>query len=511
MAEVPKIEYSTSDWPWNMHWFIRIVGVILVVIIAIGMFRPDALQQAKRAITGPIVAPQVDAPAEDAPQVAFDDDAQPLADDVGAPAPDLQNPLTRALGGMVNSLDDVFQDTGDGLSDQIQQADNELTVAKEEIRDAIREVNRQVRVREWKSPHVILVVIQGIRKSDLSPYADHHATQLIEMIAEEGTVFDWCYAGPSREIARHMLLTGNGHSEGATRRNTLAHMMWQGGYRTGLFGDVSWLTSAEKLAYDRWSEIDMPGRVGHAPKTYISSGATLKVTANNNETVDDDITAERLALSEATEFVLASGLRRPAFAQVHLTIDDNLSENDRTAMVAEIDRLVGRFIYRIENDERTEFLSVIITGTPPPVNRADSHKLYEADLQVPLIVRQSGLPNAQRSDVVCGLLDLAPTLGGLTHIFQKPPMSGGSLARVASGKADNSLTGRTFRWPAGSVTAVRQGPWKAIFADPVELYYMEDDPREEHNLAGKHQDVLRKLAELGGIDSPVAARPAPSP
>ncbi|MEX0794178.1 MAG: sulfatase-like hydrolase/transferase [Pirellulaceae bacterium] len=494
-----------------MHWFIRIVGVLLVVIIAVGMFRPDALQQAKRAITGPIVAPRPEVPAEGADQVVIDEGPPAMADDVGRPADDLKNPLTRALGGMVDSLDDVFQDTGDGLADDIQQADNQLTVAKEEIRDAIREVNRQVRVREWRSPHVILVVIQGIRKSDLSPYADHHATQLIEMIAEEGTVFDWCYAGPSREIARHMLLTGNGHSEGAKRRNTLANMMWQGGYRTGLFGHVNWITPAEKLAYDRWSEIEMPGQVGHAPKTFNSSGATLKVSANNNGVPDDDIPAERLALSEATEFVLASGLRRPAFAQVHLTIDHNLSENDRAAMVAEIDRLVGRFIYRIENDERTEFLSVIITGTPPPVDRTDSHKLYEADLQVPLIVRQSGMPKGQRSDVVCGLLDLAPTLGGLTHIFQKPPMSGGSLARVANGKADNSLTGRTFRWPAGSVTAIRQGPWKAIFADPVELYYMEEDPREEHNLAGEHQDVLRKLAEQGGVDFPVMAAPAQSP
>jgi len=494
-----------------MHWFIRIVGVLLVVVIAVGMFRPDALQQVKRTLTGPIAAPREEAPAEDDPQLAMDEERQAIADDVGGPAGNLQNPLTRALGGMVNSLDDVFQDSGDGLSDQIQEADNQLTVAKEEIRDAIREVNRQVRVREWRSPHVILVVIQGIRKSDLTPYADHHATPLIEMIAEEGTIFDWCYAGPSREIARHMLLTGNGHSEGATRRNTLANMMWQGGYRTGLFGDVSWLTPAEKLSYDRWSEIKMPGQVGHAPKTYISSGATLKVTANNNESPDDDISAERLALSEAAEFVLASGLRRPAFAQVHLTIDPDLAAGDRAAMVAEIDRLLGRFIYRIENHERTEFLSVIITGTPPPVDRTDSHKLYEADLQVPLIVRQSGMPKGQRSDVVCGLLDLAPTLGGLTHIFQKPPMSGGSLARVVSGKADNSLIGRAFRWPAGGVTAVRQGPWKAIFADPVELYYMEDDPREEHNLAGEHQDVLRKLAELGGIDFPVLARPALSP
>lgn len=47
--------------------------------------------------------------------------------------------------------------------------------------------------------------------------------------------------------------------------------------------------------------------------------------------------------------------------------------------------------------------------------------------------------------------------------------------------------------------AVRMGPWKAYREHPerpTELYAVDEDPGEEHNVASEHPDVTRRMEEL---------------
>jgi arylsulfatase A-like enzyme len=53
---------------------------------------------------------------------------------------------------------------------------------------------------------------------------------------------------------------------------------------------------------------------------------------------------------------------------------------------------------------------------------------------------------------------------------------------------------------SGGAQAVRQGPWKAVRkpgeTGPVELYNLEEDLGEEHDVAAEHPDIVSRLVGL---------------
>ncbi len=75
------------------------------------------------------------------------------------------------------------------------------------------------------------------------------------------------------------------------------------------------------------------------------------------------------------------------------------------------------------------------------------------------------------------------------------PMEGISLTPAFQGKPLNRA--RPLFWEHESNRAVREGRWKLVAkADqPWELYDMEKDRTEMHDLAGKHPQDVRRLAD----------------
>jgi arylsulfatase A-like enzyme len=110
-------------------------------------------------------------------------------------------------------------------------------------------------------------------------------------------------------------------------------------------------------------------------------------------------------------------------------------------------------------------------------------------------------------------LDLLPTFCALAEAA--PPadrtLDGYNLAPVLLGETDESPREGMFYWRQDELYAVRVGPWKAHFviegsydksqprrdlhAAP-ELYHLEFDPSEEHNVAGDHPDVVERLTKI---------------
>jgi choline-sulfatase len=135
---------------------------------------------------------------------------------------------------------------------------------------------------------------------------------------------------------------------------------------------------------------------------------------------------------------------------------------------------------------------------------------YEESIRVPLVISSPVLfPQARQSDALVSLVDLVPTLLGLTG--QPGPadrFDGLDLAPILSGATDSVRDAVLFTYDdhqAGTayqdvpgqpnrIRCVRDARWKyAIYLDPsgktapeYELYDLENDPNEAVNLADKH-------------------------
>jgi choline-sulfatase len=135
---------------------------------------------------------------------------------------------------------------------------------------------------------------------------------------------------------------------------------------------------------------------------------------------------------------------------------------------------------------------------------------YEESIRVPLVISNPGLfPQARQSDALVSLVDLVPTLLGLTsRPGPAERFDGIDLAPILSGATDSvrdavlftyddHQAGTAFQDVPGQpnrIRCVRDARWKyAIYLDPsggtapeYELYDLESDPDEAVNLVDKH-------------------------
>ncbi len=134
--------------------------------------------------------------------------------------------------------------------------------------------------------------------------------------------------------------------------------------------------------------------------------------------------------------------------------------------------------------------------------------LFEVCSRVPLLVRVPGVTRpGSASDELVELVDLYPTLCELCGVVAPAGLHGRSFVPLLR---DPSAEGKTFAY-----TVVRRGPhlgkavrskrWRyAIWPDGEELYDLQNDPAEHHNLAlrERYADVLEAMrSQLKKADS----------
>ncbi len=151
----------------------------------------------------------------------------------------------------------------------------------------------------------------------------------------------------------------------------------------------------------------------------------------------------------------------------------------------------------------------------------DKVTLYNSATKVPLVVFDPR--NPQRVPLVTqsvGNIDIAPTILGLAGIPTPASMDGASLEPLLKDKdagfRESTLLIKNWAWTGGDISralGVVTKRWKYIyypwFNDKVqpaeELFDMQQDPGETHNLAGEAdmQEILQSLRDL--YDSHLAA------
>jgi arylsulfatase A-like enzyme len=137
--------------------------------------------------------------------------------------------------------------------------------------------------------------------------------------------------------------------------------------------------------------------------------------------------------------------------------------------------------------------------------RRYKHFTHEGGISTPLIAHwPQGIPEARRNkfekqpghiiDIMATAVDLAGAKYPREHDGQAiEPMQGVSLRPAFEGKA----LGRTqpLCWEHEGNKAVRDGKWKLVIRHrlPWELYDMEADRTEQHDLIKQHPDIAAKL------------------
>ena len=213
------------------------------------------------------------------------------------------------------------------------------------------------------------------------------------------------------------------------------------------------------------------------------------------------------------------------------------------AMVERMDRNVGRILAQLEALGLSEETIVVFTSdngghaavTSMAPLRGSKGMLYEGGVRVPLAVRWPGVtePGSTTDTPVLGT-DFFPTLLEVTGTPapEGEVLDGESLVPLLEGR--EALTGRPLfwhfpayleayteeqgRWRTTPAGAVRKGPWKLLefFEDDhVELYNLEQDPSEAHNLATERPAKAKEMLDLlnawrQSIGAPVPITPNPT-
>lgn len=126
--------------------------------------------------------------------------------------------------------------------------------------------------------------------------------------------------------------------------------------------------------------------------------------------------------------------------------------------------------------------------------------LYEHSLRVPLIISGPGIPKGARTDAMCYLYDVFPTLGAACGVPAPPASQGRDLSMVFQDPAFQGRELLYFSYKEFQL-AVRDKKWKLIFypkIDVTQLFDLEADPEETNDVAGE-PEAFEPLFRLAGL------------
>ena len=119
---------------------------------------------------------------------------------------------------------------------------------------------------------------------------------------------------------------------------------------------------------------------------------------------------------------------------------------------------------------------------------------YEASLRVPLLVAGPGIAGNRISDSLVELIDVNPTICDLAGVPVLPRIDARSIAPVLRGETEihRSETVSALR----NFRCIRTATHKLIenYSDVTELYDLENDPSELHNIASSERKIVRTLS-----------------
>lgn len=418
-------------------------------------------------------------------------------------------------------------------------------------------------------PNVIFILADDLGYGDLGCYGQQIIqTPNLDRMAKEGMIFTNHYAGstvcaPSRCCLMTGLHTGHAYIRGNDRIPlrpedvTVAELMKQAGYATGIIGkwglgepDTTGIPN--RKGFDYWFGYLNQQHAHNYYPDYLWRNEEKVPLANEVEPVGaaGGVATKRvqyshdLFASEALAF-LDRNRRRPFFLYLALTIPhaNNESKPDgmevpsygpyanrdwlnpqkgHAAMITRMDRDIGRLFQRLKAlslDEKTLVLFSSDNG-PHQEGGADpaffdssgdlrgiKRDLYEGGIRVPLIARWPGrIAAGSGSDHVSAFWDLLPTCCELAGVPTPKEADGISFLPTLLGQPQRQRQHLYLYWEfheQGKKQAVRMGQWKGVRLNvakapqgPIELYNLAEDPGEQNNVASRNPEVVARIVTI---------------
>ena len=381
--------------------------------------------------------------------------------------------------------------------------------------------------------NLLIITLDTTRADRLGPYGSTSVrTPNLDRLAREGVVFEntWSVA-PLTLPAHASLFTGllpaahgvreNGGFTLAASQVTLAERLQREGFATA--GFAASVVLDESSGMDQGFEAYVGG--------FRSRGGMPRGPGRLRRPAD-------VVVGQTISWWLA---RRPArfFAWVHLydahapyqppePFRSEYEGRPYDGAIAFVDQQIGVLLDFLDREGvlgRTLVAVVGDHGESLGEHGEQQHGLflYESVLRVPLIIRapRPGMAG-RRVSTLTRITDVMPTLQELLDVAPDRPVDGVSLVSLMTGRsrggdleayAENTYPRSRFGW--GELRAFRSGRYKVIATTRPELYDLERDPHEHHNLfddrPGLASAMLTRLAALGAgastsTPSPVAAR-----
>lgn len=336
--------------------------------------------------------------------------------------------------------------------------------------------------------------------------------------------------------------------------STLASQLHELGYRSALVG--KWdlgdkLTAPDRLGFDTniggfrggmlasgmFSPYHLPNLNQDAPGEYITDRLTQEavrfIDANAGTpfflmlahyAVHVPLEAPRNTVQHFRDKAKPDPAYNATYAAMLKHVDDSLA-----AIRQALDR------HGLDRDTIIILASDNGPFTPMPIPRAlrgNKGTLLEGGIRTPLVIHwPAGIPTARREAMPASGVDILPTvLDALGHPEAAAGVDGTSLLPCLQHKQCNNARALFWHFPAylsdptaedgffqmRPQSAIRQGPWKLIEdleTGHVQLYNLEQDAAETHDLAAAQPDTaaaLRQSLDQWRMQTG-AAMPTPNP
>ena len=347
--------------------------------------------------------------------------------------------------------------------------------------------------------HVVIITMDTVRADHFNCYGyPHNTTPFINKIAKKGILYEKLYGIVGLTLPMHStIMTGMTPASHAVHLNnvhrlhpsktTLAELFRKKKYTTGAFV----------------SSFILNRRFGVAQGFQVYQD-TFKVSRKGSPRLP----LERQATETASEAIQWMKEHRKEqfflwvhFYDPHYTYDPPepfktaFKENPYDGEIAFTDYWVGKIWEQLRRQsDNYVFILTADHGESMGEHKEETHGFfaYQSQLHLPLIIEGPHLPENIRVKEVVRSIDIAPTVCEQAGLVVPKAMEGKGLLDFESERKhlpvyQESWTTTAFKWAA--ITAWIKYPWKFIDLPKQELYKLDNDSAELHNLIDEPQNA----------------------
>jgi arylsulfatase A-like enzyme len=168
--------------------------------------------------------------------------------------------------------------------------------------------------------------------------------------------------------------------------------------------------------------------------------------------------------------------------------------------ISYLDMLIGRVLDALDASPHAKDTYVVFAADSGVARGSHGligkQNLYEHSMRVPLIMAGPGVPANQRTDAMCYLFDVLPTLGALCGVTGPATSEGIDLTPTLRDPAKPARTTLMFAF-RDIQRGLRDERWKLIRypqVDRTQLFDLQNDPAEVTNLASRPEHAERVAA-----------------